>query len=55
MAKVSVKEVMGKLSIRNKTQLKSWVHCYRNEEIHRLHQPVGKGQPKITARPSTNT
>ncbi|WP_391116710.1 IS3 family transposase [Psychrobacillus sp. L3] len=42
LAKVPVKEVMEKLSIRNKTQLKRWMHWYRNGEIHRLHQPVGK-------------
>jgi transposase len=42
LAKVPVKEVMEKLNIRNKTQLKRWMHWYRNGEIHRLHQPVGK-------------
>jgi transposase len=42
LAKVPVKEVMEKLSIRNKTQLKRWMHWYRNGELHRLKQPVGK-------------
>lgn len=30
------------LNIRNYTQLKTWMRWYRNGEIHRLHQPVGK-------------
>ncbi|MBD7946423.1 IS3 family transposase [Psychrobacillus sp. Sa2BUA9] len=42
LAKVPVKEVMEELNIRNKTQLKTWMAWYRNGEIHRLHQPVGK-------------
>ncbi|SDL98415.1 hypothetical protein SAMN05443253_101374 [Bacillus sp. OK048] len=42
LTKVLVKEVMEELNIRNKTQLKTWMRWYRNGEIHRLHQPVGK-------------
>lgn len=42
LAKVPVKEVMEQLNIRNKTQLKTWMRWYRNGEIHRLHQPIGK-------------
>ena len=42
LEKVPIKEVMEKLNIRNKTQLKRWMHWYRNGEIHRLKQPVGK-------------
>lgn len=42
LAKVPVKEVMDQLNIRNKTQLKTWMRWYRNGEIHRLHQPIGK-------------
>ena len=42
LTKVPVKEVMEELNIRNKTQLKTWMRWYRNGEIHRLHQPVGK-------------
>ncbi|WP_277585025.1 IS3 family transposase [Psychrobacillus antarcticus] len=42
LAKVPVKEVMEELNIRNYTQLKTWMRWYRNGEIHRLHQPVGK-------------
>lgn len=42
LAKVPVKEVMDQLNIRNKTQLKTWMRWYRNGEMHRLKQPVGK-------------
>lgn len=42
LAGVPVKEVMEKLSIRNYTQLKTWMRWYRNGEMHRLEQPVGK-------------
>ncbi len=39
---VAVREVMELLSIRNETQLKTWMRWYRNGEMHRLEQPVGK-------------
>ncbi|MET3208986.1 UNVERIFIED_CONTAM: transposase [Paenibacillus sp. PvR008] len=39
---VSVREVMEQLSIRNKTQLKTWIRWYRSGELYRLEQPVGK-------------
>ena len=39
---VPVKEVMAELNIRNHTQLKTWMRWYRNGELHRLKQPVGK-------------
>ena len=42
LAGVPVKEVMEQLNIRNKTQLKTWMRWYRNGELHRLEQPVGK-------------
>ncbi|MGV2887930.1 IS3 family transposase [Paenibacillus taichungensis] len=42
LAEVPVKEVMDKLGIRNKTQLETWMRWYRNGELHRLEQPVGK-------------
>ncbi|ANS73895.1 transposase [Paenibacillus yonginensis] len=42
LAGVPVKEVMDKLGIRNVTQLKVWMSWYRNGELHRLEQPVGK-------------
>lgn len=42
MAGVPAAEVMDRLGIKNKTQLKTWMKWYRNGEIHRFHQPVGK-------------
>lgn len=42
LAGVPVKEVMEQLNIRNKTQLKTWMRWYRNGELHRLEQHVGK-------------
>ncbi|MCG7346592.1 helix-turn-helix domain-containing protein [Sporosarcina sp. ACRSL] len=42
LAGVPVKEVMEELNIRNYTQLKTWMRWYRNGEMHRLAQPVGK-------------
>lgn len=42
LADVPVKEVMEELNIRNYTQLKTWMRWYRNGELHRLKQPVGK-------------
>jgi len=42
LAGVPVKDVMEELNIRNHTQLKTWMQWYRNGEMHRLAQPVGK-------------
>lgn len=42
LAGVPEKEVMKTLNIRNKTQIQTWMRWYRNGEIHRLSQPVGK-------------
>ncbi|AXH99704.1 IS3 family transposase [Sporosarcina sp. PTS2304] len=42
LAGVPVKQVMEELCIRNVTQLKTWMKWYRNGELHRLQQPVGK-------------
>ncbi|MEE6133329.1 hypothetical protein [Priestia sp. GS2] len=39
---VPVKEVLSQLNIRNHTQLKMWMKWYRNGEVYRLEQPVGK-------------
>jgi len=39
---ISQKDVMEQLNIRNVTQLKTWMKWYRNGELHRLEQPVGK-------------
>ncbi len=42
LAGVPVKEVMEQLTIRNKTQIKTWMRWYRNGELKRLERPVGK-------------
>ncbi len=42
LAGVAVKEVMVILNIQNRTQLTTWMRWYRNGELHRLEQPVGK-------------
>ncbi|PUB12515.1 helix-turn-helix domain-containing protein [Paenisporosarcina sp. OV554] len=42
LAGVPVAEVMERLDIKNKTQLKNWMKWYRNGETHRFQQPVGK-------------
>ena len=42
LAGVPVKEVLAELNIRNHTQLKRWMRWYRDGELHRLNQPVGK-------------
>ncbi|MGC5328324.1 transposase [Brevibacillus sp. SYSU BS000544] len=42
MAGIPVKEVMNKLGIFNVTQLKVWMKWYREGELYRLEQPVGK-------------
>ncbi|MCM3786791.1 hypothetical protein M3231_28105 [Neobacillus mesonae] len=42
LAGIPVKEVMEQLGIRNKTQVKTWMKWYCNDELNRLEQPVGK-------------
>ncbi|ERI08421.1 ISSag7, transposase OrfA family protein [Aneurinibacillus aneurinilyticus ATCC 12856] len=42
IAGVPVKEVLRQLNIRNYTQLKTWMKWYKNGEMHRFEQPVGK-------------
>lgn len=39
---IPVKQVLEELNIRNYSQLKTWMKWYRNDELHRLEQPVGK-------------
>lgn len=36
------REILESLTIRNVSQLKKWMKWYRNGEMHRLKQPVGK-------------
>ncbi|MCY9663672.1 helix-turn-helix domain-containing protein [Paenibacillus alginolyticus] len=42
LAGVPVKEVMEQLNIRNESQVKTWLRWYRQGEVQRLEQPVGK-------------
>ena len=38
----SNKVIMETLDIKNVSQVKTWWRWYRNDELHRFHQPVGK-------------
>lgn len=38
----SNKAIMETLGIKNVSQAKTWWRWYRNDELHRFHQPVGK-------------
>ncbi|MFE4036125.1 IS3 family transposase [Priestia sp. YIM B13489] len=42
LAGIPVKEVLSQLNIRSYTQLKRWMKWYKNGEMHRFEQPVGK-------------
>lgn len=42
LAGVSTKNILEQLNIRNKAQVQTWMKWYRNGELHRLEQPVGK-------------
>lgn len=42
LAGVTKKQIMRELNIKNKTQIQQWMRWYRNGDIHRLQQPVGK-------------
>ncbi|WP_182528374.1 IS3 family transposase [Priestia aryabhattai] len=42
LAGIPVKEVLSQLNIRSYTQLKRWMRWYKNGEMHRFEQPVGK-------------
>jgi len=39
---IPVKQVLNELNIRNHAQLKVWMKWYREGQLHRLEQPVGK-------------
>ncbi|MGE7920637.1 IS3 family transposase [Viridibacillus sp. NPDC093762] len=39
---ISTKQVLIELNIRNKTQVETWLRWFKNGEIHRFEQPVGK-------------
>lgn len=40
--KLTTKEIMEKHSIKNKSQVETWMRWYRNNEIYRFDQPIGK-------------
>lgn len=42
LAGIPVKQVMEQMNIKNKTQLETWMRWYKNGELHRFNQPVGK-------------
>ena len=42
LAGVPTKQVLIELNLRNKTQIETWMRWYKNGEIHRFEQPVGK-------------
>lgn len=35
-------EIMAKYGIKNKSQISTWMRWYRNNEIYRFDQPIGK-------------
>lgn len=38
----TTREIMEKYQIKNKSQIETWMRWYRNNEMHRFDQPVGK-------------
>ncbi|KOO50978.1 transposase [Viridibacillus arvi] len=42
LAGIPVKQILIELNIRHKTQVKTGMRWYKNGEIHRFEQPVGK-------------
>ncbi|MER2108905.1 MAG: transposase [Solibacillus sp.] len=39
---LTTKEIMEKYGIKNDSQIKTWMKWYRNNELYRFNQPVGK-------------
>lgn len=42
LAGIPMKQVLNELTVRHRTQVETWMRWYKNEEMHRLKQPVGK-------------
>lgn len=42
LAGKTIREILDTLNIKNKTQVETWWRWYRNGEMHRFRQPVGK-------------
>lgn len=38
----SNEEIMDKYGIKNVSQIKTWMKWYRDNEVHRFNQPIGK-------------
>ena len=38
----TTKEIMEKYGIKNRSQISTWMRWYRNNEIYRFDQPIGK-------------
>lgn len=39
---IPTKQILEELNIRNKTQVETWIRWYKNGELERFKQPVGK-------------
>lgn len=39
---LTTKQIMDKYGIKNSSQIKTWMRWYRNNEIYRFDQPIGK-------------
>lgn len=42
LAVMPMRQVLNELNIRHRTQVETWMRWYKNGEIHRFEQPVGK-------------
>lgn len=40
--KLTTKQIMEKYDIKNKSQVETWMRWYKNNEIYRFDQPIGK-------------
>lgn len=42
LGELTTKEIMEKHGIKNKSQVETWMRWYKNNELYRFDQPVGK-------------
>ena len=40
--KLTTREIMDKYNIKNKSQIQTWIRWYKQGEIYRFDQPIGK-------------
>jgi len=40
--KLTNREIMEKYGIKNSSQIKTWMKWYRDNQVHRYNQPIGK-------------